>query len=228
MSTSPVPLRNTGRDVTTAARRVTRRCRRRTGGRPRPPRGAARPRCTLAVGGQAFHRAAPDETRFGVTISTPGWMRSSQSWMSFGCPHGPRRPRPSSTRCLGQAGVPSHRRGVDRVGCVEAGSRGGQSASEASARPGSQSPESAVGRSRTPTPAPIGVRQRPHRPPLLAASGTAKPTCCVVSHHTAAAGVVAVAAARRRAARRPAPERASQDEHPSFPTSTSSPSSLVE
>lgn len=36
----------------------------------------------------AFHRAAPDDAGLGVTISTPGWIRSSQSWMSFGLPFG--------------------------------------------------------------------------------------------------------------------------------------------
>ena len=34
----------------------------------------------------AFHRAAPDEAGFGVTMPTPGLIRSSQPLMFFGLP----------------------------------------------------------------------------------------------------------------------------------------------
>ena len=34
----------------------------------------------------AFQRAAPDDAGFGVTISTPGWIRSSQVSMPLGLP----------------------------------------------------------------------------------------------------------------------------------------------
>ena len=39
---------------------------------------------TWPYAASAFQRAAPDDAGFGVTISTPGWIRSSQVWMFFG------------------------------------------------------------------------------------------------------------------------------------------------
>ena len=38
-----------------------------------------------------FQRAEPDEAGFGVTIRTPGLVRSSQPWMFFGFPSGTTR-----------------------------------------------------------------------------------------------------------------------------------------
>ena len=83
----------------------------------------------------AFQRAAPDEAGLGVTISTPGFTRSSQVWMFLGLPcpdaeHDDRRRDDALVRTVvpvfghqalvDQAGDVARHREVDVVG-VEAG-----------------------------------------------------------------------------------------------------------